>query len=134
MIKIGDVFSIQMDESNGITPKDGYPTRRKFFVVLGFDNEGYVYGGVVINSHVNYNLPDNIIDYQMPIKASKYSFLRYDSFVNCSKLKVATVEAISSSKLLGSIKSEDLNLIIGTVCESPNESKIQLRRFGLLKS
>lgn len=134
MIRIGDVYSIQMNESNGITPKDGYQTRRKFFVVLGFDSEGYVYGGVVINSHVNYNLPDSIIDYQMPIKASKYPFLRYDSFVNCSKLKVAAVKALVNSKLLGSIEDEDLNLIIGTVCESPNESKIQLRRFGLLKS
>jgi hypothetical protein len=34
---------------------------------------------------------------------------------------------------MDNIDDKDLNLIIGTVCESSNESKISLKRFGLLK-
>ena len=51
-VKQGDVFLIEMDSQGGVTPKDGALTRNKFFVVLGFDNEGNVYGGVIINSRI----------------------------------------------------------------------------------
>jgi len=47
-VDVGDVFLVEMDRSDGITPKDGDETRKKFFVVLGFDDEGNAYGGVII--------------------------------------------------------------------------------------
>lgn len=56
-IKIGDVFRITMNKANGITPKPGDNSRDKFFVVLGFDENGNVYGGVIFNSYININLP-----------------------------------------------------------------------------
>ena len=46
-----------MGKANGITPQGDYETRRKFFIVLGFDDEGNVYGGVVVNSRLNSRLP-----------------------------------------------------------------------------
>lgn len=52
-LNIGDVHYVEMDESNGITPRDGYNTRRKYFIILGFDNRGNAIGGVVINSKIN---------------------------------------------------------------------------------
>ena len=56
-INIGDVYLLNLDQNNGITPKNGDTTRNKFFIVLGFDSEGDVIGGLVINSKINYNLP-----------------------------------------------------------------------------
>ena len=41
-IKIGHVYRMRMDESNGIKPKLGDSFRNKYFVVLGFDDEGNV--------------------------------------------------------------------------------------------
>lgn len=58
----GDIWKIELDESNGITPKDGFDTREKFFVVLGVLPDGTIFGGVVFNSKVNANLPQNIQD------------------------------------------------------------------------
>ena len=49
-INIGDVHLLRLDQTNGITPKNDDTTRNKFFIVLGFDNEGNVIGGLVINS------------------------------------------------------------------------------------
>ena len=48
-IKVGNVYLISLDQQSGITPKNGDLTRDKFFIVLGFDNEGNVIGGLVIN-------------------------------------------------------------------------------------
>lgn len=36
-INIGDVHLLKLVPINGITPKNGDPTRNKFFIVLGFD-------------------------------------------------------------------------------------------------
>lgn len=50
--EVGDVFLINLTREEGIKPKVG-DNRNKFYIVLGFDEYGNAYGGVVINSHVN---------------------------------------------------------------------------------
>lgn len=66
-INVGDVYLLNLDPTNGITPKNNDTTRNKFFIVLGFDDEGNVIGGLVINSKINYNLPPTVTDYRLPI-------------------------------------------------------------------
>ena len=41
-LNVGDVHLLNLDQKNGITPKAGDATRNKFFIILGFDNEGNV--------------------------------------------------------------------------------------------
>lgn len=130
-IEIGNVYRIQMDKSNGINPKPGDTSRNKFFVVLGFDEEGNIYGGVIINSNINQRVPDSVKDWQMPIKQSKYKFLDYDSFVDCSKLKCTSIDKFGKWQFIGIILQEDIELIIGTIKESPNETPEHLALFGL---
>lgn len=130
-IKVGDVFRIKMNQKNGIIPKKGDESRNKFFIVLGFDSEGNIYGGVIINSNINQHIPQAIKDWQMPIKCSKYAFLEHDSFVDCSKLKCASADKFSTWKYLGSVESEDVEIILGTIKESPNETQEHLAMFGL---
>ena len=130
-VKVGDVYEITMTEANGIRPKAGDLSRDKYFVVLGFDSEGAAYGGVIINSQLNKNLPGYIKMYHMPIKQSKYSFLRYDSFIDCVRLKIASLNKFNEWNYLGEIDEYDLELIIGTIRESPLESVEHLARYGL---
>lgn len=130
-IEIGNVYRIQMDKSNGIIPKPGDTSRNKFFVVLGFDEEGNIYGGVIINSNINQRVPDSVKDWQMPIKQSKYKFLDYDSFVDCSKLKCTSIDKFGKWQFIGTILQKDIELIIGTIKESPNETPEHLALFGL---
>ncbi len=130
-IAIGDVYEITMTEANGIRPKPGDISRDKYFVVLGFDSNGMAYGGVIINSAINQNLPAYIRMYHMPIKQSKYPFLRYDSFVDCVQLKVANPQKFNEWIYLGKMDDYDVELIIGTIKESPRESAGHLALFGL---
>lgn len=131
IVKIGDVYEITMSEANGIKPKPGDSSRDKYFVVLGFGSDGVAYGGVIINSHINKNLPAHIKMYHMPIKQSKYPFLRYDSFVDCVRLKTAYPNKFNEWNYLGEIDEYDIELIIGTIRESPGESKEHLSQYGL---
>lgn len=130
-VKIGDVYEITMTEANGIRPKSGDISRNKFFVVLGFDSESIAYGGVIINSQINKNLPAYIKMYHMPVMQSKYPFLKYDSFVDCFRLKTAHPDKFNEWTYLGKIDEYDVELIIGTIKESPGESEEHLAQYGL---
>ncbi len=130
-VRIGDVYEMNMTEVNGIKPKTGDSSRDKYFIVLGFDTDGTVYGGVIINSQINRNLPAHLKMYHMPIKQAKYPFLRYDSFVDCVRLKIAYLKKFKEWNYLGKIDEYDIELIIGTVKESPVESEERIARFGL---
>lgn len=131
IVKVGDIYEITMTEANGIKPKTGDSSRDKYFIVLGFDSNGVACGGVIINSRINKNLPAHLKMYHMPIKQSKYPFLKYDSFVDCVQLKVAFPHKFNEWSYMGELDDYDVELIIGTIKESPAESKERLAQFGL---
>ena len=130
-VKVGDVYRIKMDERNGIKPKAGDKSRNKYFIVLGFDSEGNAYGGVIINSEINPNIPQSMKNCHLHIECSKYSFLDLDSYVDCSKLKIANIEKFGKWQYLGFFSLEDVQLITTTIQGSPNETKEHLAMFGL---
>ncbi len=130
-VEIGDVYRIKMTEANGIKPKDGADSRNKYFVVLGFDNKGIAYGGVIINSNINQNLPAHLKMYHMPLPKAKYGFLDHNSFVDCVSLKIAFPDKFSEWQHIGKIDEYDVSLIIGTIKESPRENAAHLELFGL---
>lgn len=130
-VNVGDVILVELDRNDGITPKDGAATRHKYFVVLGFDNDGNAYGGVIINSHINQRMDQVVKDYHMPVKSSKYPFLRYDSFVDCLTLKTASLSKLAAGNYKGRIDDDDIELIIGALKASPREKAARLQRFGI---
>ena len=132
-INIGDVHLLNLDQNNGITPKSGDTTRNKFFIVLGFDNDGNVIGGLVINSKINYKLPPSVTDYQLPVSVQQFPFLEHNSFINCSKIIVAKRSKFNKTTYRGEISdTEMMQLIINTVKESPPVNKMQLKEFGIV--
>lgn len=132
-INIGDVHLLNLDQNNGITPKSGDTTRNKFFIVLGFDNEGNVIGGLVINSKINYKLPPSVTDYQLPVSVQQFPFLEHNSFINCSKIIVAKRSKFNKTTYRGEISdTEMMELIINTIKESPTVNKMQLKEFGIV--
>lgn len=131
-VQLGDVYKIELSKADGIIPKNGYDTRKKFFVVLGFDEQGNVYGGILFNSKINQNLPVSIKDYHMPISAKDYPFLLHDSFLNCTKIFSVTSTHLWKGEKLGTINTTDFELICSTVCSYPNAVPRELKRFGLI--
>ncbi len=131
-VKVGDVFVVPMNESNGITPQGNEECRKKFFVVLGFDSEGNAYGGLIINSRINQRLPQQLKDLHLPIKQERNQFLRYNSFIDCARLKEVSLNSLEGQHFLGRLYRDDLELAIRSVVTSPVQSDAQLKRFGLI--
>ena len=128
--EIGDVFYINLTKEEGIVPKEG-ETRNKFYIILGFDDFGNAYGGVIINSRINKNMPMHIQNCHLPIKQQNYSFLTYNSFIDCSKLFIVNKQKLRIDLYRGKLKEEDLNLTIGTLMESETANKVLLKRFHI---
>lgn len=132
-IKIGDVFRITMTKANGITPKPGDTSRDKYFVVLGFDSDGNVYGGVIFNSYININLPPFIQAMQYPVKGEDYDFLSHDSYIDCSSIKTVKKAKLLKSTNLGMLEKKDIVIVCDKIKENSRISKAELKRFGLLE-
>ena len=131
-VKTGDVFRITMNQANGITPKAGDDSRDKYYVVLGFDNEGNVYGGVIFNSYINIKLPPYVQAMQCFINKKQYAFLSHDSYIDCSSIKVVKKLKLLKSTYLGSLFDEDLSAILDKIKINTRITKIELRRFGIV--
>ena len=132
-VEIGQIYRIKADERNGITPKTGMLFRPKFFVVVGFDNQGNVYGGVVFDSDINRDFVNHDFeDFFFPIKSSKYEFLDHDSYIDCRKMKPSTLETLLEGEFCGHIAQDDFSNIIKLLKMSPRETFVHLRTFGLI--
>lgn len=130
-VKKGDVFRITLNQANGIIPKPGDSSRDKYFVVLGFDHDGNVYGGVIFNSYINLKLPPFVQAMQYPIKKDAYDFLSHDSYIDCSSIKVVKKLKLLRSLYLGHLREDDLDMLYDKISTNSRISKIELRRFGI---
>lgn len=132
-LTVGNVFRIEMDQGDGITPHRGDNTRNKFFIILGFGENGDIYGGVVFNSRINQHIPYRLQMLHLPVKCSKYHFLTHDCFVDCSRLKTASLNSLSRGNYIGDMDCDDIECIIRTLNESPVENPINLSMFDLYR-
>ena len=127
----GDVYLLHLNEEDGITVKTGNVYQPKFFVVLGHDEAGNVYGGVIYDSEINPNhVPPYLKDLFLPVEDyKKYSWLTHKCYIDCSELILTKRQKLVKGKKLGRVSDEDLALIIKTVKMSPNENQIRLKTF-----
>lgn len=136
-ISQGCVFRIHLNEEEGVKGKNsGDNGRNKYFVVLGKTQDGNLIGFLLINSNINQKLPIEVRELHYPISAKAHSFLDKDSFVDCSQIKEIKREKFSTmfdaNFKKGSIKDEDMTLIIDTVKSAAQVTNKQLKKFGLL--
>lgn len=132
-VSIGQIYRIKANEQNDITPKDGMLYRPKYFVVIGFDEQGNIYGGVVFDSTINrdYISPD-FVDFFLPIPCSRYSFLTHDSYIDCRRMKPVLLTTLLEGDYCGMIESADFDNIVKLIKMSPRETYVRLRTFGIV--
>ena len=133
IVSIGQIYRIKATEQNDITPKEGMLFRPKSFGVIGFDEQGNVYGGVVFDSDINrdYISPD-FVDFFLPISCSKYSFLSHDSYIDCRKMKPVLLSTLLEGEYCGVIEPMDFDNIIKLIKMSPRETYVRLRTYGII--
>ena len=131
-IKCGDIFYIEADEKNGITPKDGGLFWPKHFIVLGQLEDGRLCCCAVFDSNINrdYIHPD-LHSFFLSVQAGEYFFLTHDSFIDCLEMKYATPEKLHNGKYEGALTKNHLQKVLELVRQSPKHDFVKLSMFGL---
>lgn len=118
-LKLGTVIDIYDPYS--------YDEKHKYSVIVGVSEDAFYIGTVFINSEINISAINSpsLVDLQYLIKKANYTFLRRDSFVDCShiedRLQITLVDQLNSNgRILGEIKANDLKAIIALVLNAPS--------------
>lgn len=112
------------------------PPKNKFFVIIGEDDDNII-GFFFVNSKINDFIKKRpeLFDMQMPVKASDYTFLKYDSFIAAhalSKMKKETLCAEvkkGETIIKGRLTDQDITLLLNAVRNSKLFSPAERNRF-----
>lgn len=132
-IEVGNIYKIEANEENKITPPKGRIVWYKHFVVMGKAQDGSVYGCVVFDSAINreYVEPGEE-DFYLPIREGSYPFVDHDSYLECLELKPATAEKLLAGKAEGRLNANDLEAALKLIKMSRRHSYIQLKIYGII--
>ena len=106
-LKIGTILDILDSHSN--------PPKRKYSIIIAIAEDKFYVGTVYINTEVNIltiNSPE-LVALQHEISQAKNSFLRHDSFVDCSDMKSRLQSELlrqlnTGGRIIGKIAKDDL--------------------------
>lgn len=133
-IEVGDIFKIEADKENGITPPLGRLTWYKHFVVMGKSDDGSLLGCVIFDSSINWeHVSPGDEEFFIPVPKGKYSFIDHDSFIECLKLKPATVAKLKKGKAEGRLLPDDLAKALELVKLSPRNGPMVLSMYNIVK-
>lgn len=87
-VKVGDIIYVSLNEEDGLILKDGYDSRRKYIVVIGFTPEGVAIGALLINSKIDSSKrTEELLNCQYLLLVCNYrNILDYDSWLDCSDI------------------------------------------------
>lgn len=135
-VKIGDIIYVPLDEEDGVVLKDGYNTRKKYIVIIGFTSEGVAVGALLINSKIDPSKrTQELLGCQYPLLHRHYpTILDYDSWLDCSDIFVLSgVKIIRKNGLLkGCLTDDDRERVMAFLKETDVIDNITKRRFGII--
>lgn len=136
-LNVGDIVYQCMDERDGLTLKDGYTTRKKYFVIVGKKSKGDAIGLCLINSDLDFykNNPKRQA-FQYTLKQSDYpEILEKDSRLDCAELfTINTRKSVAvKAETAGHLTHDDENKVISLVasCGFIDAHKKKVYRIGL---
>lgn len=119
-IEIGNVYRISLGRKDGLTVYHEDEILSKYFIVIGFDTEGNIYGGLLISSDHPRNVPHALLMYQYSVKVENNTFLKRDSWVNCTKIYKSSQDKLTINNFLGCLDDESLYYIISAILDVDN--------------
>lgn len=135
-VKIGDIIYVPLDEEDGLVLKDGYNTRKKYIVIIGFTSEGVAVGALLINSKIDPSKrTQELLGCQYPLLHRHYpTILDYDSWLDCSDIfELSGVKIIRKNGLLkGCLTDDDRERVMAFLKETDVIDNITKRRFGII--
>ncbi len=110
-LNFGDIVFQNMDANNGLSLKNVYATRNKYFVIVGKKSKGDAIDLCLFNSNLDfYKNNPNRQKYQYTLKRADYlGKLEMDSRLDCAELFTlqARQNVFVKAKVVGHLTSDD---------------------------
>lgn len=119
-IEIGNVYKIPLGKKDGLTVTNEDEILSKYFIVIGIDLNGNVYGGLLISSEPPKNVPHAILMYQYRVRVKNNKFLKRDSWVNCTRIFSSSQDKLNINSFLGCLDEESRYYIISAILDESN--------------
>lgn len=123
---------------------DTHPPKQKFYVIIGIADDKIALGTVYINSDINtyFLSKPELLSLQIPIYASDYPFLKWDSFINCTDIQERLVTDVAACINSGTgrngycstIAPKDMDAILAALDNSRLIPLITKKKYGIRKS
>ena len=136
-LKLGAIFKMPMDERHGITPKDGQDDRAKFFIIVGFTDDGNIIGAIIINKGINrHDFTPELYMEHYPLQKSNYSdIFTKNSFACCTNIKeIKRDEVLIYASYKGCLINSDFDLIMEHLKDSGVITLKEKKKYGIIKS
>lgn len=134
-IEKGALIETLVSEEEGLTFIDGRKQKPKKLIIINVDRENNVcYGALLVNSKMNpkAGYSDEYMSSQYLLKQEDYpSFLRYDSYADCSEIFRIPIVKLLSGEYFEKLKEEDLNGIFDILETSDILTTKEKKRFGI---
>jgi len=130
MIDIGTVIKLHVTDTT--------PPKTKYFIIVGFSNDKVSLAAIYINSNINENVNycDTLKQLQIIVPQNDHSFLKWDSYADCSKINEknrSDIERACNEKsdiCVGCIVPEKLTEIITTIRHATTIKGKVKNKFG----
>ena len=101
---------------------------------MGIANDGSLMGCVVFDSDMNReHIEPGNEEFFIPISKGKYPFIDHDSYLECMKLKPATLSNIRQGKAEGRLMEEDLQKALELTKKSNRNDFVTLSIYNINK-
>ncbi len=130
-VAIGDIIYVSLTSEDGLTLNEGYDSRLKYIVVVGFTADHNIIGALLINSKEN---PPGLNRYQYCILQSKYpGVIDYDSWLDCSQLFTLSLSRIKErvGLLKGKLLPDDLEWALSILRDCDLIDNATKKHFGI---
>lgn len=135
-VKIGDIIYVALNEDDGLVLKDGYESRNKYIVIVGFTLDGKAVGALLINTRIDRaKRSQELMDCQYPLLVRHYQgVLEYDSWLDCSDIFEIENDKISRRKglLKGALTADDRERVMEFLRNTEVFDKATKRKFGII--
>ena len=150
MANLGDFFSEEQRAAHSLRALvvgtlvrspvlDTTPPKFKFWVVIGFADEGAEMGVVYLNTQPNAFIQRNSVlaALQMPVRHDGRNLVDYDCYADCTELKRKSTAAIQQqladepAYVRGVLQPAELAVLLAALRSSPKISPRDKKRFGI---
>lgn len=128
----GTIAYLPLGSEEGLIVTGGYKYRNKYIVIVGFTEDGFIVGSLLINTKAHDATPE-LGACQFPLEQKDYpGILEYKSWLDCSRLfRIEKNKMLKNAQFCGTMTEKDSSLLFSYLHESTMLSNREKKEFGL---